>query len=191
MRIGVFGGSFDPIHLAHLIVAGAAAEQLELDQVRFVPAAGQPFKPEGHAASAPDRVAMVELALRDDPRFVLDRREIERGGVSYTVDTLADLHHDLPNDELFLLVGADTARDLSRWHKVSTIGRLARIVAMSRAGSVPPDTPEIAQAITVPSVDISASAVRLAVRDGKSIRKLVPDAMDEYIRTHALYDNEA
>ncbi len=126
MRIGVLGGSFDPIHIAHLIVAEAAAEQLRLDQVRFIPAAEQPFKPQGHHASAADRVAMLELALQGHPNFFLDLREVERGGPSYTVDSLASLRHDFPEDELFLMVGADAALDLPGWRDASRIGELAQ-----------------------------------------------------------------
>ena len=190
MRIGVLGGSFDPVHLAHLTVAEAAAGQLRLDQVRFVPAAEQPFKPEGHHASVGSRVAMLEAAVQDRATFVLDLREVERGGVSYTAETLAGLRHDFPTDELFLLVGADAARELPSWREASRIGELARIVALTRAGEAPPASPCIAQTITVPSLDISSTGVRCAVREGRSLRKLVPDAVAEYIRYHRLYDTD-
>ncbi len=187
MRIGVLGGSFDPVHLAHLIVAEAAAEELRLDQLRFVPAAEQPFKPAGHHAAAVHRVAMLDLALRGHGTFVLDEREVRRGGQSYTIDTLRSLRLDLPDDELFLLIGADAARELPEWREASRIGELAQVVAMSRAGSSGPASPHIAQSITVPSLDISSTAARQAVREGRSLRNLVPDAVAEYIRNHKLY----
>jgi nicotinate-nucleotide adenylyltransferase len=187
VRIGVLGGSFDPVHLAHLTVAEAAAAGLGLAQVRFVPAAEQPFKPEGPHAAAQHRVAMLELALADRAEFVLDLREIERGGISHTVETLASLRHDFPGDELFLLVGADAALELPRWRDSSRIGEMAQVVAMSRAGAVAPAAPYIAQSITVPSLDISSSAARQAVREGTSLGHLVPESVAEYIRTHELY----
>ncbi len=190
MRIGVLGGSFDPVHTAHLIVAEAAAEELRLDQVRFIPAAEQPFKPEGPHAAVAQRVAMLELALRGRERLVLDLREVERGGTSYTVETLASLRLDFPDDALVLLVGADAAREFPEWHEASRIGELAQVVAMSRAGSAGPASPHIAQSITVPSLDISSTVARQAVREGKPLRNLVPDAVAEYIRHHKLYRND-
>ena len=183
----MLGGSFDPVHLAHLTVAEAAAAVLGLDQVRFIPAAEQPFKPRGHHASAVDRTAMLELALAGHPVLVLDLREIERGGVSYAIDTLASLRHDFPDDELFLMVGADAALELPRWRDSSRIGELAQVVALSRAGAVAPAAPHIAQSISVPSLDISSSAARQAVREGTSLGHLVPKAVAEYIRTQELY----
>jgi nicotinate-nucleotide adenylyltransferase len=187
VRIGVLGGSFDPVHSAHVVVAEAALEQLGLDQVRFIPAAVQPFKPEGPAAAAAHRVAMLELALADYPALVLDGRELERGGISYTVETLDGLRRDFPGDELFLLVGADAVAEFSDWREASRIAELARVVAMSRAGSVPPASSLIALSITVPSLEISSTAARRAAGEGRPLRGLVPDAVAHYIRTHRLY----
>ncbi len=188
MRIGVFGGSFDPVHSAHLIVAQAAADEVGLDLVRFVPAATQPFKPEGHYAGAAHRVEMLRLAVQDYPQFVVDLREVERGGISYTVDTLLDLNREFPSDELFFMVGADVARDLGRWRDSAKLGELARIVAMSRAGApAAPALPGITQTITVPSVDVSATTVREAVRNQAPVTGMVPDSVADYIRTHQLY----
>ena len=189
VRIGVFGGSFDPVHSAHLIVAESAARQLNLDHVRFVPAAVQPFKPDGHQTVTAHRVEMLRRAVRGNPLFVLDLREIERGGISYMVDTLADLRADFPTDELFLLVGADVAHGLPRWKDVQRIGELAEIVAMSRAGARPPASPDITRTIVVPAVDVSATAVRQAVADRKLTPGLVPPAVAEYIRAHKIYDS--
>ena len=187
MRIGVLGGSFDPVHIAHLTVAEAAAAQLGLDEVRFVPTAIQPFKPEGHHADAEHRVAMLRLALNGRPGLVLDLREVERGGISYTVDTLTDLRREFPSDELFLLVGADTACDLPKWRDVDKLGELAQIVAMSRAGGPPPDLAAITNVLTVPSIDVSASAIRQAARHGKAVVEWVPSSVAEYIQTHQVY----
>ena len=190
MRIGVFGGSFDPVHSAHLIVAQEAAEFLKLDHVRFVPAAIQPFKPDGHVADTAHRVAMLRLALSDHAAFLLDLREIERGGISYTADTLAHLRHDFPDDELFLLVGADAARHLSRWHDSPKLAELAQIVAMSRSGETPAASAMIAQTIAVSSIDVSATAVRRTLRSGSPPVGLLPKAVADYIRIHDVYRSE-
>ena len=132
---------------------------------------------------------MLQLAVTGYASFLVDLREIERGGVSYTVDTLAGLRRDFPDDELFFLVGADAARDLARWRDAARLGEFAHIVAMSRAGEIPPSLPEITHTITVPSIDVSSTAVRKAARARKSLDGLVPDTVAEYIRTHEVYDS--
>ncbi len=186
-KIGIFGGSFDPIHLGHLVVAEKAREQLELDQVRFVLAARQPFKAEGHEADARHRAEMVRLAIADNPRFVLDLREIDRGGVSYTIDTLREFKAEYPSDQLFLILGADAARDLGKWREAAMLPRLATVVVVTRPGVAPPVEGGISLVVSAPGVDISATEIREAVRQGRSIRYLVPRAVEEYIATHGLY----
>jgi nicotinate-nucleotide adenylyltransferase len=186
MRRGVFGGSFDPVHLGHLTVAGAAAERLALDCVHFVPARVQPFKAGRHEASAADRVAMLRLAL-GDPRFLLDTRELEREGVSYTVDSLRELRAEYPRDELCLLVGADAARDLPTWREAETIPTLARVVVLTRPGVTPPADAMAAEVLEVPRVEVSATEIRHRVRRGESIRELVPADVADYIERQGLY----
>ena len=186
MKVGVFGGSFDPVHLGHLVVAEAAAERLRLDQVRFVPAGRHPFKT-GHYASPAHRVAMVDLAIRGNPRFLLDPREAERAGPSYTVDTLQQLRAEGPGDSLFLLIGSDAARELPAWHNVEDLAATAVVVVLTRPGFAAPAHPVIGRIVEVPGIDISATAIRDAVRCGASIRYLVPGAVEDYIRTHGLY----
>lgn len=186
MKVGVFGGSFDPLHVGHLIVAEHAAVRLGLEGVRFVPAGRHPFKT-GHGASAEHRVAMVELGIRDNPRFVLDPREARRPGPSYTVETLRALAAESPGDALFFLVGADAARELPAWRDAEGIAALATVVALTRPGAVAPAHPLIARILEVPAVDVSATAIREAVRRGESIRYLVPGPVEDYIRRHGLY----
>ncbi len=185
MRIGILGGSFDPIHRGHLTVAAAAADQLPLDTVLFVPARTQPFKRERHHADAHDRATMVRLAIAVDPRFRLDGRELARPGPSYTVETLRALRAEYPDDELFLLIGADAARDFPQWHEVATISDLAQVVVLTRPGF----DARLAGARTlpVPAVDISATMVREQARRGQSLRRLVPPAVEEYIQRRQLY----
>lgn len=182
MRIGVLGGSFDPVHLGHLLAAQALQERLGLDEVRLIPAGRQPFKPEGHGASADHRAAMLELAVAGAPGLVADRIEVDRPGPSYTVDTLRALHARHPGDDLVLLVGSDAARSLPAWHEAEAIPGLAQVVVFARGGQA-----ALAGAEVVPQVEISSTAVRERVRTGRSLRYWVPDAVAGYIATHRLY----
>lgn len=186
MRRGIFGGSFDPVHNGHLIVAGAAADALRLDRVHFVPACVQPFKAGRQHASPADRVAMLLAALPHDTRFELDTREIEREGVSYTVDTLREFAAEFPGDELSLLVGADAARDLPGWRDASAIPQLAEVVVLTRPGEEVPRH-LAARTLSVPAVEVSATQVRDRARRGESLEDLVPAAVARYIESHRLY----
>ncbi len=191
VRRGVFGGSFDPVHNGHLIVAEAAADRLGLDEVRFVPAARQPFKTSHPQTDSVHRVAMLRGALEGNSRFVPDLREIERGGVSYTVDTLEALRAGFPGDELFLLVGADAARDFAEWRAAERLPTLAALVVLTRPGGAKELPDGFAQRIEVPAIDISATEIRRSVREGRSIRYLVPEVVRDYIADHGLYQEEA
>lgn len=187
MRIGVFGGSFDPVHQGHLAVALEAARQLKLDQVRFVPARLQPLKLGGPRASPDDRAAMLRLALHGHPALVLDLREVRRPGPSYTVDTLRELKVERPQDQLFLLVGADAARDLPRWREADEIGRLATLVVVPRSGGAPPPLPAPAVTLTLDPIDVSATAVREAAANEQPVDHLVPKPVADYIADQRLY----
>ena len=183
MRIGVFGGSFDPIHHGHLIAAGSLAESLGLDTVRIVVARSQPLKGGTHCASAEARATMVELAVRGEPRLAVDRTELGREGPSYTVDTLRTLRAESPSAELVLLLGADTAVTLDRWREPEAIWQLCRVETFAREGIGE-------EGVQVPRVDISSTAIRERVRAGRSIRYWVPDAVAEYIAEHRLYQED-
>jgi nicotinate-nucleotide adenylyltransferase len=185
--VGLFGGSFDPVHHGHLIVARVAAEALGLDSLRFVPAREQPFKRGLHGAPAADRAAMLELAVAACPGFAVERAELERPGPSYTVDTLRELHSRAPGVRLTLLLGADAANELEAWHQAAEIPALADVVVFARAGSAVPASPLIARRIEVPAIEISATEVRRRVREGRSIRYWVPDPVAEYVTRHRLY----
>ena len=190
MRLGVFGGSFDPVHHGHLIVAAEARRVLSLAEVRFIPARQQPFKHGSHHASVEDRLAMLRLALQNEPGLTVDARECARLGPSYTVDTLRELRAELPDAALFLLVGSDAARDFGQWREAVAIRQLATLVVLSRPGvSVPADDWDV-QLLPVPAIDISATEIRERVRAGESIRFLVPDAVARYIADRRLYVDE-
>ena len=185
--VGLFGGSFDPVHHGHLIVARVAAEALGLEALRFVPAREQPFKRGQHGASAAQRAAMLDLAVQGAPGFSVERAELERPGPSYTVDTLSALHEREPGLQLVLLLGADAANEIEAWHRAEEIPVLATVVVFARAGVPVPRSRLVARSIEVPAIEISATEIRRRVREGRSIRYWVPDAVAEYVSRHQLY----
>jgi nicotinate-nucleotide adenylyltransferase len=185
--VGLFGGSFDPIHHGHLIVGSVAAEALGLDELRFVPAREQPFKRGRHAAPAANRAAMLELAVAGSRRLRVEPAELDRPGPSYTVETLRALKAREPAAAFTLLLGSDAAAELDAWHEARELPGLARIVVFARAGMPVPDSPLIAATIEVPAVEISATEIRGRVRAGRSIRYWVPDPVAEYVARHRLY----
>ena len=188
MRLGVYGGSFDPPHLGHLLPVIDAAEQLELDGVRYVPAATQPLKVGRASASPADRLAMTERLVRGIPGFSVDPAEIDRPGLSFTVDTLAGLAAAHPGAELFLLLGADAYALFDQWREPARIRALATIVVMVRGDSVPlPSVGPEVKVLQSRRVDVSSTELRARVRDGRTIRGFVPDAVADYIAEHRLY----
>ena len=182
----MFGGSFDPVHLGHLIVAETAAEMLGM-RVRFVPAREQQLKRAAHGASPEQRAEMLDLAVAGNPRFSVERIELELPPPSYTVRTLRALAQREPGNRFALLLGADAARDLPQWVEVEALGQLADLIAFPRAGAAVPSHSLIGRTVPVPEIDISARAIRQRVAQGRSIRYLVPDAVREYIAARGLY----
>jgi nicotinate-nucleotide adenylyltransferase len=194
-RIGVLGGTFDPIHYGHLAAAEEARLALRLDRVLLVPAARQPLKSGGHAASPEQRFEMVRLACTGNDAFEPSRIELDRPGLSYTVDTLEELSREVPGEVHFIL-GADALADLPRWYAAQHVVDLARIVAVRRPGFMPDlaalarDLPRIRDRLTViegANLDISSSELRRRVAEKRPIRYLTPDAVVEYIAAHGLY----
>jgi nicotinate-nucleotide adenylyltransferase len=185
--IGFFGGSFDPVHHGHLIVAQVALEKLGLDALSFVPAREQPFKRGRHRSSPEHRANMLSLAITGASAFRLERSELDRPGPSYTVHTLQAVRQRDPHAELILLLGADAAADLPAWHEAGRIPELARIVVFARPGSAVPKSPSISQVIEVPAIDVSATEIRRRVSRGQPVRYWIPDAVAEYIVRHQLY----
>lgn len=182
----LFGGSFDPVHIGHLVVAEAAAEQLGI-AVRFLPAREQPFKEAAHAASAADRAAMLDLAVAGNPRFKVERIELDLPAPSYTVRTLRALAAREPGNRFVLLMGADAARELPSWFEAEALPGLTDVVAFARAGAEPIRHPLVGRTIAVPSLDVSATDIRGRVRGGRSIRYLVSEPVRQYIVEHGLY----
>jgi nicotinate-nucleotide adenylyltransferase len=182
-RIGIFGGSFDPVHHGHLAIALAALESLPLDRVVFVPARRSPLKETTPEATEDDRLAMLERAVADEPRFAISRIELDRPSPSYTVDTLEALAGD---GELFLILGADAARDLAKWRAPQRIRELANIVVARRPGTAAA-MPDGTITLDMPLMDISAHELRARAARGCSLRYLVPDAVWRYIEERGLY----
>jgi nicotinate-nucleotide adenylyltransferase len=189
MQVGVFGGSFDPVHNGHLSAARACQSAVPLDFVLFVPAAAQPLKPQGPLAAAMDRVQMLELALRGEPKWLVSTLEIDRGGVSYTVDTLRQFSEERPDDALYLILGEDALGDLENWREPEEIRRLATLLVVQRPGAAAPDPPAAANVIHVPMepLDVSSSEVRDRLGRGEPIDSLVPPAVAAYIAKRGLY----
>jgi nicotinate-nucleotide adenylyltransferase len=188
VRLGIYGGSFDPPHLGHLLPVIDAAEQLGLDGVRFVPAATQPLKVGRASASPADRLAMTERLVRGIPGFTVDPAEIGRPGLSYTVDTLAAVAAELPGAELFLLLGADAYALFDQWRDPERVRGLATIVVMVRGdGATRPHERPGVMVLQSRRVDVSSTELRARVRDGRTIRGFLPDAVADYIAEHRLY----
>lgn len=188
-KIGLFGGSFDPVHLGHLLVAQAALEELALDSLVFIPASRSPFKPESPPAPDAARLQLLRLALAGRIRCGVDDQEIRRGGVSYTIDTLRDYTQKFPGAELFYLIGADNAAKLNEWREPAELARLAEFVAVPRPGGVPAAFPPPFRGRTLRGypLGVSSSEIRSRVKAGRSIEYLVPTAVAEAIRVAKLY----
>jgi nicotinate-nucleotide adenylyltransferase len=199
MRIGVFGGTFDPPHVGHLLVAVDALEALDLDRIVLVPAGTQPLKAGAINAPAAERLAMARLLVADDPRFEVDPLEIERGGLSFMVDTLGALAERWRGAELFLLVGADVLATFDRWREPERVRELATMVVMTRAddamaaemadaaGTLPALPGGAPLRVRTRRVDVSSTEIRARVRAGRSIRGFVPESVADFIRSAALY----
>jgi nicotinate-nucleotide adenylyltransferase len=200
VRIGVIGGTFDPIHLGHMLVAEEASARLELDRVLFVPAGAPPHKI-GHRITDPEiRLEMVRLAISDHACFGVSRIDVDRRGPSYTVDTIRLLRDEWGMDaEIFFLIGADSLVDLPIWHQPERLLRLCQVVALRRPGyevdldeldRLLPGAALLVRMLDIPVLDISSTKIRQRVRQGQSIRGLVPPVVERYIGEHGLYRDD-
>ncbi len=185
-RIGVFGGSFDPPHLAHLVIAEQARAQAGLDRVLWVPARRSPLKRSESLANEDRRLDMVRLAVEGHPDFEVWEGELRRPPPSWTVDTLEELKREHPDAELFLVIGGDSLESLPRWREPGRIRRLARLLVYPRSGSTPVDDGGVTR-LRVPLLELSSTEIRRRVAAGESIRYLVPDSVREYVDRHGLY----
>ncbi len=202
MRIGIFGGTFDPIHLGHLIVAEQGREQGRLDQVWFVPSARPPHKFDRPLTSFLHRAEMLALAVAGNPAFRVEPMEKDRDGPSYTVDTLGELCHRHPGDEFLLLVGSDTLADLPQWREPVRIVELAALLVAARPGTPVMPVEELRarlhlpdgvalrqQVVHTPLIDISSRDLRQRAAAGRSLRYFVPRAVECYVHEKRLYQD--
>ncbi|MDP9292695.1 MAG: nicotinate-nucleotide adenylyltransferase [Verrucomicrobiota bacterium] len=181
-KIGIYGGTFDPIHHAHLILARDAREMLGLEKLIFVPAATSPHK-DSPAASAEVRLSMLRAAIKGDTGFAVDDCELRRAPPSYTIDTVEEIQQREVDSEIFYLVGEDNVPALASWHRFSDLQKLVRFVILDRAGSQTKHPYEVVHR----EIDISATDIRKRIASGRSIRYLVPPAVEEIIRQNNLY----
>jgi nicotinate-nucleotide adenylyltransferase len=214
MLLGIFGGSFDPVHNGHLALARVCYEQAALDELWFTPTAIQPLKHRGPHATAAERVEMLNLAIETElsepgrpdstepaeirPRVIcrVCTLEIDRGGFSYTVETLRQIHEELPEAELFFLMGADAVRDVPHWKEPAEIFRLSTPLVVRRAEQSEPNLSDLKRLcaankqprlVEMPAIDVSSSEIRRRIAAGEPIQQFVPSAVDAYITQHELY----
>lgn len=188
-RLGLFGGSFDPVHCGHLLVAQAALEELGLDRLHFIPAAQSPFKPEQQPAPAAERLRWLRLALAGRTWCEVDAQEITRGGTSFTVDTLRDYRGRFPGATLFWLIGADHVPSLPKWREAAELAGLAEFIVIPRPGQNPAPFPAPfrGQVLKGFPFGVSSSEIRARVKSGLSLAGLVPDTVAEAIAQSKLY----
>lgn len=189
LRLGLFGGSFDPVHCGHLLVAQAALEELQLSRVVFIPAAQSPFKPEQTPAPAPDRLRWLRLALTGNPNYELDVQEVQRGGSSFTIDTVRDYRERFPGAELFYIIGADHVPLLPKWRAAAELAAMVEFVAVPRPGDRPIQAPAPFRLrnLTGFPFAVSSRQIRSRVHAGLSIQGLVPKAVADDIHNSGLY----
>lgn len=198
MRLGLFGGTFDPVHYGHLLLAEQCREQCALDEVWFLPSGSPPHKQRAAITDGKHRTEMLNLATAGHAAFRVNDMELKRTGPTYTVETLRSLHEQHPGDELFFLIGADSLHDLPTWREPVRILQMATVIAVNRGSRPHPDIQPIVdlmgdfaesriQIVTMPGVDLSATDIRRRITAGQSIRYMTPRAVEIYIEQHGLY----
>lgn len=190
LRIGIMGGTFDPIHHGHLVAASEVMDVFGLDQVVFVPAAVQPFKADRRVTSAEHRYLMTVIATASNPRFAVSRVDIDRGGTTYTIDTLADLSREYPDSDFYFITGADALAQIAQWKDADKLFEQAHFIGVTRPGhnlSDPGLPHESVSLLEVPAMAISSTDCRTRVEDGKPVWYLVPDGVVQYINKYGLY----
>lgn len=197
LRLGIMGGTFDPIHVGHLILAEQAAEALKLDRVLFIPTGTPSFKRDKLVRPAADRLRMVELAIEDNPHFLVSDMEVVREGVTYTLDTLRELHVLLPSTaKLFFIMGSDTLLTLDHWRASEELAKLACFVGVNRPGDSLASEDDLARLralgfdvvlLEAPALEVSSSDIRQRLESGRSVRYLVPDSVMQYAEKKRLY----
>lgn len=186
-KIGIFGGTFNPIHIGHLYIAQMAVEKCQLDQVVFVPAARNPLKSTKGLVSSKDRLKMTRLAIGKNPYFDVSDFEVRRGGKSFAIDTIRHFKEKYENDKLYFVIGGDTLETLSTWKDIEEINKLVTFVVLHRPGSELKKTPYRTKLIPLPGLNISSTYLRRKVRVGGTVSYLLPGPVRKYIKDKNLY----
>lgn len=186
-RIGILGGTFNPPHLGHLLMAEQVGNQLELDEVWFMPTAKPPHAPGKETIASQHRLQMVQKAIAGNPLFRLQPYEVNRGGKNYTVDTMRHFVTEFPESDFYFIIGQDSAHDLYTWRNIDELVQLVQLVGVRRPGELPYNSAYPVLWVDSPSVDISSTEIRLRVYLEQSIRYQVPRDVEEYIKKHNLY----
>ena len=187
MKIGILGGTFNPVHVGHLILAEEAKEKIGLEKIIFVPTYLPPHKNSSEIASAFDRYEMIKTAIRNNKSLLVSDIEIKRKGKSYTIDTLREFKKKYPNDELFFISGSDLLKYLEEWKDLTEILKMVKFIVATRPGYPLEKIPHYISTVSIRAVDISAFEIRKAIKEGKSFRYLVPEAVFNYITKRKLY----
>lgn len=185
-RIGILGGTFDPPHIGHLIIAQEVKDALNLEQVWFIPTYEPPHK-DVATLEVRNRIEMLRLALEDNDAFILNTIETERSGKSYTIDTMRLLEEKYPNTDFYFIIGADMVEYLPNWYNIDELMNMVQFVGVKRSG-YELKSPYPIKVVDIPMVDISSSVIRNRIREKKSIKYLVPDSVYSYIKGHGLYE---
>lgn len=194
-KIGIMGGTFDPIHTGHLLAAEKAREQCGLDQVWFIPSYMPPLKAGEPGAGGEHRYAMAEAAVETNEAFRVRDIELKRGGVSYSYDTAHELMSRYPGHSFAYIIGSDRINDLAQWHRIEELARLVSFIGLERPGEsarpdlLPPYLREKLTIVEMPAIGISSTDIRRRLNAGLSVRYMVPDSVDQYIRRHGLYES--
>ncbi len=199
-RVGIYGGTFNPIHLGHLLIAEIVKEALQLAEIRFIPAFIAPHKQDQKPLDSKHRVEMIRLAIGGNPAFKVDQCELERGGTSYTVDTLESLTRDNPSAEFIFLMGADSLAEFHTWRNPQRICELSFVAVVARGGQPQPDMTVLQKwlpadqqnavanhLVSVPQMELSSTEIRRRITQNQTIRYQVPAAVEAYIRQWELY----
>jgi len=189
MKIGILGGTFNPIHIGHLILAEEVREKLGLDKVIFVPTYLPPHKEALGIAEAQARLNMVKLAIEGNHYFSVSDKEIKRNGRSYTIDTVREFKKEYPQDELFFLIGSDLLKYLEEWKDLSEVAKLVKFIVGTRPGYPLEDIPSYIDTVAIRAVDVSGFQIRERIKQSRSFRYLVPEAVYKYITENKLYED--
>ena len=187
MKIGILGGTFNPVHIGHLILAEETREKLSLDKVVFVPAYLPPHKDNSDIASAKHRYNMLKLATKSNKKFTVSQIELKRSGRSYTIDTVKEFKKAYPDDELYFITGSDLLKYLEEWKDLSEIIKIVKFIVATRPGYALEKIPAYIQTVAIRAVDVSAFEIRSCIKNGLSFRYLVPETVSDYIKKKGLY----